>query len=439
MNSLHDGQPIMITPQGLGQDHRMPGAAEREDPIDSASARGAFGWTVIDGVNIPYLIRDDTMYVAVRMVEVKLLSKYPSTYPEELQNKPPLMSHYVTNKEAKLLNEINTEHCAYEYGRQTFNSRDLIVKLEDFIEFYNIVKKNFPESATKLAKPKPPPVEGGWVQVNYTVVPYILRANSRFVPLSVIRNSAGLLSEVVVDYQPVTPEECKYLNDICKKAGLTFTFPASVKVIPLETVTLKSDVPVHIEDLPKDDPFGHAEVKLLQEEELMLGQGYGMNNVRPHHPGMHQSSMLGLPITTASSSPYWSPMYPKPHQYVRPPYLSDGSLLKGNQMPRLDIMNKGAKNPMTEGRLGRSPSENNWGSNGMGPHIPQVGPPGWHPTMGSPQEYQRMLQMLGRQSHSPGVAAPPPPVQVSPVPPTRPPMVRLPSLPQVSVLLIDMV
>ncbi len=35
------------------------------------------------------------------MVEMKLLSRYPSTYPDELKNRAPLMSHYVTEREVR--------------------------------------------------------------------------------------------------------------------------------------------------------------------------------------------------------------------------------------------------------------------------------------------------------------------------------------------------
>ena len=156
-------------------DQSMPSAAL--PPMDSASRHRIFGWTTLDGnVNIPHLLRgaDATKYVAVRMVEMKLLSKYPSTYPEELKQRAPLVSQFVTADEARLLDEINGIHCEYDYGRAPFVAgRDLIVRLNEFEDFYRVVKKHFPEDVLKklYGTAQSPavstdPVDGGWVQVN---------------------------------------------------------------------------------------------------------------------------------------------------------------------------------------------------------------------------------------------------------------------------------
>ena len=147
-------------------------------PLDSASRHGIFGWTTLDGnVSIPHLLRgvDATKYVSVRMIEMKLLSKYPSTYPEELKQRAPLVSQFVTADEARLLDEINGTHCEYDYGRAPFVAgRDLIVRLTEFEDFYRVVKKHFPEDVLQKlygSAPAAPtcnttPVDGGWVQVN---------------------------------------------------------------------------------------------------------------------------------------------------------------------------------------------------------------------------------------------------------------------------------
>lgn len=117
-----------------------------ENQIDFSSVKGIFGWTTVDGVNVPYIFRKDKQFVSVRIVEQKLLSKYPNSYPDELGKHQPLTSYFITGHEAKLLNEINTVHCGGEFGQKQFNSKDLIVLLEDFVDFYNLVKKTFPEA-----------------------------------------------------------------------------------------------------------------------------------------------------------------------------------------------------------------------------------------------------------------------------------------------------
>ena len=138
--------------------------------IDATSRQGIFGWTTLDGdVSIPHLLRgaELTKYVSVRMVEMKLLSKYPSTYPDELKRRAPLVSQFVTVHEARLLDEINGTHCEYNYGRSSFvASRDLIVRLSEFEDFYRIVKQHFPDDVLqRLYGNASPVVDGGWVQV----------------------------------------------------------------------------------------------------------------------------------------------------------------------------------------------------------------------------------------------------------------------------------
>ena len=142
--------------------------------IDATSGHGIFGWTTLDGdVSIPHLLRGTglTKYVSVRMVEMKLLSKYPSTYPDELKRRAPLVSQFVTAHEARLLDEINGTHCEHSYGRASFVAgHDLIVRLSEFEDFYRIVKQHFPDDVLQRLYGNVSPVDGGWVQVRCTNV-----------------------------------------------------------------------------------------------------------------------------------------------------------------------------------------------------------------------------------------------------------------------------
>ena len=289
--------------------------------------KAVFGWATIDGIRFPYLLREDKKFVAVRMVEMKLLSKYPSTYPDELKNRPPLMSHYITEREIKLLNEINSEHCAGEYGSYQFSAQDLIVKLQDFEEFYGIVKKHFPDEVLKNLPPKNR-IDGGWVQVNNTVVPFVFRNDLRFVPLSVIRYAAQLLVDVQVEGHVPNDDECKYFNDICKSAGLNFKFGKSTKLVMLNMVQSLSTTPVIITELPKDDPFGAAEFKGEEPEIARLPTQVAPDSV-PGAPGNIPPGMpppLGglppgmvppnsmMPGFPPSGTPYWM----NPHMGIFP-------------------------------------------------------------------------------------------------------------------------
>ena len=268
-------QPNQATFPPLGSTTQPPHNAKpllesTENQIDSQSAKGVFGWTTVDSISIPFLFRDEKKFVSVRMVEMKLLSKYPSSYPEELKDRPPLMSHYITVNEAKLLNEINVDHCDYDYGRQPFVQSDLIVKLTDFEEFYNIVKKNFPDQVLKQMNKAQgaqtaSSIKGGWLQINNTVVPYVYKNSDKLVPLSVIKYAAGLLTDVTIEGLKPSEAECSYLNDQCQSAGLNFFFGKTTKMITLNNV-IRSCNPA-VSELPKNDPFRYAQYRSTPEED----------------------------------------------------------------------------------------------------------------------------------------------------------------------------
>ncbi len=363
--------------------------ATGEGQIDSASFRGAFGWATIDSVNFPYILRDDKKYTAVRMVEMKLLSKYPSTYPDELKERAPLMSHYITAKEGDLLNEINREHCAYEYGNQAFTEQDLIVKLTDFEEFYTIVKKHFPDEVLRSMELEAPKakVDGGWLQINNTVVPYVLRDSIRYVPLSVIRYAAGLLTDIQVEGFSPFDEECDYLNEMCQTAGLSFSFAKTTKFITVDTINERSDSPIEVLELPRKDPFGHAEYKGNPEEDkARFGHqgpppgGMMLNNMvqRPGPgPGMPMMGVSGPGISAERMGmrPDGSPMWMNPHlgiypgmpaQQMMPPYGMPPGVASYNMHPPRQVAPKTSEvnNNIMQNRTMTSPLTVNTGAGG---------------------------------------------------------------------------
>jgi hypothetical protein len=65
------------------------------------------------------------MFVSVRIVEQKLLNKYPNSYPDDLGKHQPLTSFFITPHECKLLNEINQVHCGGEFGTKLFAIKHL--------------------------------------------------------------------------------------------------------------------------------------------------------------------------------------------------------------------------------------------------------------------------------------------------------------------------
>ena len=285
-----------------------------EDPdesLDNTSKKGVFGWDTIGNIRIPYILRGEDHYLSVRMVENKLLSKYSKQYPEEISSRPPLASKFITTAEATLLNEINREHCQDGFGHHLFTTNDIVVKVQEFKDFFAIVQKHSdnipiqlkpgelvkkkpkkcegvkqkPESVKqkpvtcervkqkpKRVKQKPEISErvkqkprirwatGGWVQVNNTIIPFVHRERAliKYVPLSVVKYAAGLLTDTTVEGYTLSEEECMCLTNICREAGLTFHFKQPAKALPIDLVC-KLSKNVTVKELPEGDPFTHAE------------------------------------------------------------------------------------------------------------------------------------------------------------------------------------
>lgn len=291
-----------------------------EDQVDFSSIKGIFGWTLIDDIHVPCIFRHEKKYVSVRIVEHKLLSKYPNSYPDELGKHAPLTSFFITVNEAKLLNEINTVHCDGEFGQKQFTTKDLIVLLTDFEVFYGLVKKTFPENKvqnvneTQSTQPKVENNEAislkilskycGWFQINNTVSPYIRRADDKYIPLSVIRYAAGLLVDIPVTGVLLSVAECELLNKTCKAAGFDFCFSKTTRVIALSEVTRHCSV--HIRDLPFASPLTHAQYMDLPspgaEQRPTPPPGQCRPTPPPGHnrptpsPGYPSQGNMGIPL-----------------------------------------------------------------------------------------------------------------------------------------------
>ncbi|XP_045456923.1 uncharacterized protein LOC123666954 [Melitaea cinxia] len=106
---------------------------------DDASWKGHFGWDTLCECHVPYIYRSGEKYVAVRMVPIKLLNKYLNYQHANLYSFTCIQSYYITEIEARLLNDINNRYCDGQFGCDPFTQKDLIVRLMDAYEFYNFL------------------------------------------------------------------------------------------------------------------------------------------------------------------------------------------------------------------------------------------------------------------------------------------------------------
>ena len=251
-----------------------------EERVTTEQGLRGIGWTTVEDIIIPYIMRGPSKYVAVRIIEAKLM---PLLNGFNLQNLlrvggASLYSFYITESEARLFTELNTKCFNQQFGSKPFSSNDLIINLSDLRQFYSRLMSNkqlksdrqeeegqellpYPGIATNISVVN---VEGGWVQINNTVVPYVFRNGVKFVPLNVIRHAGGLLNDVRIDgyKSPATDMECVYLNNACQTLELNFHFRNATELIKLELVIRLSSCKVSIKELCGQAPFKQATYQL---------------------------------------------------------------------------------------------------------------------------------------------------------------------------------
>lgn len=201
--------------------------------IDEESQKGRFGWTALGKAHIPYIFRGPDKYVAVRMVEMKVLNKYLSFLHQDIYNCTCIRSYYITEAESKLLNEINFMHCDSQFGRDQFTTRDLIVRLSDANEFYKFLDSCY----TKLLNGTVTPNDRcGFIRINKeSVVPYTLFENLKYVPLFYFE---GETDNLKLKANKLEGWDLSYLKFCCKVQGIRNELFAhdSCSVISLEDI-----------------------------------------------------------------------------------------------------------------------------------------------------------------------------------------------------------
>ena len=105
------------------------------------SKKGRFGWCEFEKNFIPFIFRGANVekYTSVRMVERKLLGRFLSVLPPEVNSCHCIRSYFITDAESKLLNDINLRHTDCYFGKEAFTTKDLVVRLKDAKEFYRFL------------------------------------------------------------------------------------------------------------------------------------------------------------------------------------------------------------------------------------------------------------------------------------------------------------
>lgn len=211
---------------------------EDKKAIDEDSQRGRFGWETLGKASIPYILRQGEQYCAVRMAENKLLNKYLSYLHADIYNCTCIRSYYITDAEARILNEINLKHCDGQFGRDHFTNKDLVVRLQDAAEFYKFLDVCYNKLLLSSSNPKD---KCGFIRINgESVVPYTVRANIKYVPLFYFEGETDSLK---LKAEKLEGWDLAYLKFCCKVQGIRNELFASETCSVISLDDIKSYFP----------------------------------------------------------------------------------------------------------------------------------------------------------------------------------------------------
>uniref|UniRef100_A0A1B6L2S1 Uncharacterized protein n=1 Tax=Graphocephala atropunctata TaxID=36148 RepID=A0A1B6L2S1_9HEMI len=207
--------------------------------LDELSQRGKFGWVTLGNTHLPCILRHpEEKYCAVRMVESKLLSKYLNYLHADIYSCTCIHSFYITEAEARLLNEINGKHCDSQFGRDVFTTKDLVVKLKDANEFYTFLDVCYSKLLHNGIDGKE---KCGFIRINNeSVVPYTVKNTNKFVPLFYFE---GETDNLKLKAEKLEDWDLAYLKFCCKVQGIRNELFASETCSVISLSDIKSYFP----------------------------------------------------------------------------------------------------------------------------------------------------------------------------------------------------
>ncbi|KAE9521444.1 hypothetical protein AGLY_018161 [Aphis glycines] len=171
--------------------------------ISVPAKKGAFSWKAIARYQIPVIIRvingEELKFVSVRMAETQLLSKYIQNLHEDVFNCISVRSHFITESEANVLNEINIIHADSIYGKDTFYAgKDYIVRLEDVLELYTFLEVCYNKMLNKITAGRKE--KCGFINIDSkAVVPYCLADGHKYIPIFYFEGATEYLKDGAVE------------------------------------------------------------------------------------------------------------------------------------------------------------------------------------------------------------------------------------------------
>ena len=352
-------------------------------PIQVAAAGGmnsfGIGWVVIDELPVPFIHRSSGDFLPVKVVETMLLSRFRSSYADILNSRPPLPSFYMSLEEATSLATSCLKHRAFmdAHGPDIkFSSDDLVVNMQDFIAFFSAIKNAICSKygnlsvADNLSATKEAP--GGWLQLQNTIVPYVMRGTTRLLPLSVVQHAAGLCTGSEQGSFAINVNEVAILNRLCSSVKIKFEFKSSSRLIPLDTILLK-EPGTNVRLLPLNNPIVSAQMispkNSSPRNSVVNGEHVRMPRISTVNPCMPSLDprMQGLVVPTRgrrramlNDINFASPGYPLYPEYQNMP---------PNQMPNVPFPAQYHSTSSSSVRLNMNPG---YGIQNITPSVPKT-------------------------------------------------------------------
>uniref|UniRef100_A0A182KCG2 Uncharacterized protein n=1 Tax=Anopheles christyi TaxID=43041 RepID=A0A182KCG2_9DIPT len=239
---LGSGQSVTSNGSGKAYDgggsSDLNGSGEKK-ANDEESQKGHFGWEVFPAkVHIPFILRQQERYCAVRMVEMKLLNKYLNYLHQDIYTCTCVRSYYITEAECKLLNEINQKHCDMHFGRELFTLKDLVVRVSDAYKFYQFLEVCYKKLLMGCSTPND---KCGFIRINKeSVVPYTVRDYQKMVPLFYFE---GETDNLKLKADNLSGWDLSYLKFCCKVQGIRNELFASDSVAVISLTDIKGYFP----------------------------------------------------------------------------------------------------------------------------------------------------------------------------------------------------
>lgn len=174
------------------------------------------------------------------MAETHLLSSYLQYLHADIYTCTSVKSYFISDSEAKLLNDINFKHSEQTYGKDPFLSgKDYIVRLEDVTEFYYFVEICYKKLLCNIA---PGDKEKcGFIRINSeSVVPYCLKDDQKYVPLFYFEGETESLRHRAIKLENWN---LAYLKFCCKVQGIRNELFASDSCIVTSLDDIKNYFP----------------------------------------------------------------------------------------------------------------------------------------------------------------------------------------------------